>query len=138
MPEEFKLLYFWGDADTKYCIVMEFRKYCTKKPGTIFRLSICRKRNASHSINPSFKILEKTACYQRFYVSFRIATKNVKKLLVLHHHKIYFHEFFRMAKSIKELWRRKLLIIDFFPCYLNGNLRALSRGISNHKIWMNE
>ena len=69
-----------------------------------------------------------------FYIFLRIASKNEKKYLVIHHQKIYFDEFFRMSKSIRELWRRKLLIIDFFPCYLNGKFRALVP-IQNSRFW---
>ena len=52
------------------------------------------------------------------YISLRIATKNLKKFLVILHHKMCFHAFFRMSKNTRELWGRKFLIIDFFPCYL--------------------
>ena len=64
------------------------------------------------------------AIYRTFYISLKIVTKNLKKILVIYHHRIYFHEFFQMSKSNSALKGRKLLNIDFFPCYLNGKLRV--------------
>ena len=79
-------------------------------------------------LNPAFKIHGVTGllCYRRFYISVRIALKNLKKFLMIHHHKIYFHELFRMSRSTRKLWERKWLIIDFFQYYLNRKLRALA------------
>ena len=48
----------------------------------------------------------------------------LKKFLVIHHINLYFHEFFRKSRSDRKVLGRKVLIIDFFPCYLNGKLRA--------------
>ena len=46
-----------------------------------------------------FKINREKLCYRIFYISIRMAPKNLKKFMMIFHHKICFHAFFRMSKG---------------------------------------
>ena len=70
--------------------------------------------------NLPFKIHGKKGCYRMSLNSLRIASKNLKKFMVISHMDIHLHEFFQIFLSNRVLWRKIFLIVCFSPCYLNG------------------
>ena len=70
--------------------------------------------------NSPFKIHGRKGCYRMSWNSLRIASKNLKKYMVIFHMNIHLHEFFQIFLSNRVLWRKILLIVCFSPCYLNG------------------
>ena len=67
--------------------------------------------------------------------SLRIAPKNLKKFVVIYYEKMYLHAYFHIFLSSRVLKRKIFLIIDFSPCYFNGELRPLGGGRLNRSNW---
>ena len=66
--------------------------------------------------------------------SLRIASKNLKKFVVIYYEKMYFYAYFHIFLSSRALKRKNFLINDFSPYYLNGKLRPFGGG-SNLLNW---
>ena len=65
--------------------------------------------------------------------SLRIAPKNLKKFVVIYYEKMYLHAYFHIFLNSRVLKRKKFLIIDFSPFYLNRKLRTLG-GLKSVKL----
>ena len=50
----------------------------------------------------------------------RIASKNLKKFMMIFRMNIHFHEFFQIFLRNRVLWRKSFLIVCFSRCFLNG------------------
>ena len=121
--EEFRLLWNYGRSFHEFFQIFSIE--CS-----IFKKSNVKMRNSvKYPIWNTWGnwVLPKIIYFPQDY-------KNLKKFQMIYHHKIYFQSFFRMSKSIRELWGRKLLIINFLPCYLNEKLRARAP-IQNSRFW---
>ena len=71
----------------------------------------------------NLKYMRKKGDTENLKSSLRIAPKNLKKFVVIHHEKVYLYAYFHIFLSSRALKRKNVLIIDFPPCYLNGKLR---------------
>ena len=55
--------------------------------------------------------------------SLKIASKNLKKFVVIYYAKMYLHAYFHIFLSCRALKRKNSQINDFSPCYLNRKLK---------------
>ena len=64
----------------------------------------------------------------------RIASKNLKKFMVIFHMNIHLHEFFQIFLSNRVPWRKSFLILCFSPCYLNRKI-VVSGASTSRSNW---
>ena len=72
---------------------------------------------------PHLEYMEEKSDTENLKSSLRIASKNLKKFVVIYYEKMYLHAYFQIFLSHRVLRRKKCLTIDFSPCYSYGKLK---------------
>ena len=83
---------------------------------------------------PHLKYMGKKGDTENLKSSLRITPKNLKKIVVIYYENMYLHAYFHIFLSSGALKRKNFLIIDFFPCYLNGKLRPFGGGFKSVEL----